>query len=185
MIVVAAGFGLLWQMFPEKRLAHYAEDSFRQAAGYAGELHLGWMGIASAALVAIGVFVFLLRLLSVAFALSQYHGFRLSEAQRRLTVERGLFARMRTSVAPRRIHTWFLQETLLHRWLGRRSLRIDTATGGREDDPRKLRELAPIATPEACDALAAGLLPAAAWPPAQWQALPRNAWWRLFAGSVP
>lgn len=185
MIVVAAGFGLLWQLFPEKRLAHYAEDSFHQAASYAGHLHLGWLGIASTTMAAIGVFVFLLRLLSVALALSQYHGFRLSEAQRRLTVERGLFARMRTSVAPRRIQAWFLQETLLHRWLGRRSLRIDTATGGREDDPRKLRELAPIATPEACDALAANLLPDAAWPPAQWRPLPRGAWWRLFLGTLP
>ena len=186
MIVFAAGFGLLWQAVPDERLiARVAEDSFREAAGYAGNLHLGWMGTASAALAAIGVFVFLLRMLSVALALSQYHGFRLSETRRRLTVERGLFARMRTSVAPRRVQAWFLQETLLHRWFGRRSLRIDTATGGREDDPRKLRELAPIATPEACDALAGHLLPGAAWPPAQWRPLPRHAWWRLFAGSVP
>ncbi|UNK58893.1 PH domain-containing protein [Pseudoxanthomonas daejeonensis] len=186
MIVFAAGFGLFWQLFPDERLiARYAEDSFREAAGYAGDLHLGWMGTASAALVAIGVFVFLLRVLSVALALSQYHGFRLSEMQRRLTVERGLFARMRTSVAPRRIQAWFLQETLLHRWLGRRSLRIDTATGGQENDPRKLRELAPIATPEACDALAAHLLPGVAWPPAHWHPLPRNAWWRVFASGAP
>ena len=185
MIVFAAGFGLLWQLFPDERLiARYAEDSFQQAAGYAGELHLGWPGIASAMLAVAGLFVFLLRLLSVALALSQYHGFRLSETQRRLTVERGLFARVRSSVAPRRIQAWFLQETLLHRWFGRRSLRIDTATGGREDDPRKLRELAPIATPGACDALALHLLPGAAWPPAQWRPLPRNAWWRQFAGSV-
>lgn len=186
MIVFAAGFGLVWQMFPDERLiARYAEESFRGAAGYAGDLHLGWMGTAGAALAAIGVFVFLLRVLSVALALSQYHGFRLSEMQRRLTVERGLFARMRTSVAPRRIQAWFLQETLLHRWFGRRSLRIDTATGGQENDPRKLRELAPIATPDACDALAAHLLPGAAWPPVHWHPLPRNAWWRVFASGAP
>jgi len=92
---------------------------------------------------------------------------------------------MRSSVARRRIQSWYLQETLLHRWFGRRALRIDTAIGGREDDPRKLRELAPIATPEACDALAAHLLPAGAWPPAQWRPLPRRAWWRLFAGGLP
>lgn len=186
MIVFAAGFGLLWQMFPDQRLiARYAEDSFRDAAGYATGLHLGWMGVASAAFAAVGVFVFLLRLLSVALALSQYHGFRLSEQHRRLTVERGLFARMRSSVAPRRIQAWLVQETLLHRWFGRRSLRIDTATGGREDDPRKLRELAPIAAPDACDDLVRHLLPGASWPPAQWRPLPRHAWWRLFAGSVP
>ncbi|MCR6687671.1 PH domain-containing protein [Pseudoxanthomonas sp.] len=185
MIVVAAGFGLLFQAFPDRALGNLAQRFFRDAAGYAGDLHLGWLGVASAAMAAIGLFLFVLRLLSVALALSQYHGFRLSQAQRRLTVERGLFARMRSSVPPRRIQAWFLQETLVHRWLQRRSLRIDTATGGREDDPRKLRELAPIATAQACDALIAQLLPGVQWPPQQWQPLPRRCWWRLFAGSAP
>jgi len=186
MIVVVAAFGLLWQLLPdERRVARLARESFDQAAGYAGTLHLGWLGIAATASAAIAVFIVLLRLLSVALSLAQYHGFRLGESQRRLTVDRGLFARMRSSVARRRIQSWYLQETLLHRWFGRRALRIDTAIGGREDDPRKLRELAPIATPEACDALAAHLLPAGAWPPAQWRPLPRRAWWRLFAGGLP
>ena len=191
MIVIAAAFGLFWQLLPNERMAtrmatRMARDSYDQVAGYAGSLHLGWIGLASTALLAVAVFIVLLRLLSVALALAQYHGFRLSQAQDRLTVERGLFARMRSSVARRRIQAWHLQETLLHRWLKRRTLRIDTATGGREDDPRKLRELAPIATPQACQALAARLLPAGtAWPPAQWQPLPRRVWWRVFAGTVP
>ena len=191
LIVIAAAFGLFWQLFPNERLAtrmatRMARDSIDQVAGYAGSLQLGWIGLAATALLAVAVFIVLLRLLSVALALAQYHGFRLSQAQDRLTVERGLFARMRSSVARRRIQAWHLQETLLHRWLRRRTLRIDTATGGREDDPRKLRELAPIATADTCDALAARLLPAgSAWPPAQWQSLPRRAWWRLFAGAVP
>ncbi|KAF1690301.1 hypothetical protein CSC64_11635 [Pseudoxanthomonas koreensis] len=186
MIVVAAIFGLLWQLFPNERwMARAVEDSIRQAAGYGEALHLGWTGMLALGLAFAGAFVFLVRLLSVLLAMTQYYGFRLGQDGRRLTVERGLFARMRSSVAQRRIQAWYLHESLLHRWLGRRSLRIDTATGGREDDPRKLRELAPIATPEACDALAAHLLSGAAWPPAQWRPLPRNAWWRLFAGSAP
>ena len=160
MIVIAAAFGLFWQLLPNERMAtrmatRMARDSYDQVAGYAGSLHLGWIGLASTALLAVAVFIVLLRLLSVALALAQYHGFRLSQAQDRLTVERGLFARMRSSVARRRIQAWHLQETLLHRWLKRRTLRIDTATGGREDDPRKLRELAPIATPQACAVAAA------------------------------
>ena len=187
MIVFAAAFGLLWQLFPdERRVARLAQDSYAQAAGYAGNLHLGWLGIAATALAAIAVFIVLLRLLSVALALAQYHGFRLGESQRRLTVERGLFARMRSSVSRRRIQSWYLQETVLHRVFRRRTLRIDTAIGGREDDPRKLRELAPIATASACDRLAAHLLPTGtAWPPAHWQPLPRQAGWRLFAAGLP
>ena len=42
-------------------------------------------------------------------------------------VARGLLARLRTSVARRRIQAWTLHEGVLHRWFGRRSLRIDTA----------------------------------------------------------
>ena len=187
MIVFAAAFGLAWQLLPNERIAaRLARDSIDQAAGYAGSLHLGGWEIVAVAAAAITLFIVVLRLLSVSLALAQYHGFRLAEGQRRLTVERGLFARMRSSVARRRIQSWYLQETVLHRAFRRRTLRIDTATGGREDDPRKLRELAPIATAHACDALAAHLLPTGTlWPPAQWQPLPRQAGWRLFAAALP
>lgn len=184
MIVFAAGFGLVWQVFPEKAVAGLLQEWFRSAVGYAGGMHLGWLAVATGALALAAVFVSVLRLLSVALALVQYHGFRLVEDQRRLTVERGLLARVRTSVAPRRIQAWHLEETLLHRWFGRRALRIDTAVGGQENDPRRLRELAPIATPEACDELLRHLVPQLEWPP-QWRPLPRRSWWRLFAASVP
>src|SRR5690606_7584190 len=56
---------------------------------------------------------------------------------------------------------------------------IDTATGGRDNEQRALRELAPIAVPDACDDLVRHLLPGAQWPPAQWQPLHRLAWVRL------
>jgi len=184
MIVFAAGLGLVWQVFPEKAVAGLLQDWFRGAMGYAGALHLGWLAMAAGVLAFAAAFVLVLRLLSVVLALVQYHGFRLVEHQGRLTVERGLLARVRTSVAPRRIQAWHLEETLLHRWFGRRSLRIDTAVGGQENDPRRLRELAPIAPPETCDALLRYLVPQLQWPP-QWKPLPRRAWWRLFAANVP
>ena len=185
MLVVAAAAGLVAQASPERMMGNWLEQQVRGAAGYAEQLHLGWLGMASAALVLVAVAMAAIRLLSVALALSQYYGFRLIQTQGRLVVERGLFARLRTSVAPRRIQAWYQQETLLHRWFGRRALRIDTATGGGENDPRKLRELAPIATPAACEALFVHLLPGVQWPPAAWQGVPRRCWWRLFASSVP
>ena len=185
MLVVAAGAGLLAQAAPERMLADRVRLHVQDVIGYADGLHLGWLGMAAVALVLLAAGAAAVRVLSVALALGQYYGFRLVRTQGRLVVERGLFARVRTSVAPRRIQAWHLQETLLHRWFGRRALRIDTATGGAENDPRKLRELAPIATPAACDALAGDLLAGAQWPPADWQGVPRRCWWRLFAGSVP
>ncbi|MFT3754753.1 MAG: PH domain-containing protein [Pseudoxanthomonas sp.] len=181
MIVFAAAFGMAWQVFPERLITDFFKSYARQLFGYADHLHLGWaqMALASLALVALGLV--LLRVLSVVLAFVQYHGFTLSEAQRRLTVERGLLTRLRTSVARRRIQAFTLHEGLLHRLFKRRSLQVDTAAArqqGQEQD-RTLKELAPIATADTCDALVRHVLPQAHWPPPQWQPL-QGSTWRLF-----
>jgi putative membrane protein len=186
MIVMAAAFGAAWQVFPDQLLADYFERFARQLFGYASHLHYGWLTTAAAAAALLLLAALLLRLLSVLLALMQYHGFRLSEEQRRLTVERGLLSKLRTSVARRRIQAWALHEGFLHRLLKRRSLRIDTAVAEQQgkNDQRALKELAPIATPEACDALIQRLLPQADWPRSQWTPLPATAWWRLFLPTL-
>jgi len=186
MIVMAAAFGASWQVFPDRLVADYFESFARQVFGYASHLHYGWAATAAAVIVLLLLASVLLRLLSVLLALLQYHGFRLSEDQRRLTVERGLLSKLRTSVARRRIQAWTLQEGFLHRLLKRRSLRIDTAVAEQQgkSDQRALKELAPIATPDACDALIQHLLPQAHWPRAEWTTLPQSVWWRLFLPSL-
>ena len=181
MIVVAAAFGGAWQLFPDRVVGDFFETSGREVFGYASHLQLGWMTTAAAVAAMVLLAIVLLRLLSVALALVQYHGFRLSEEQKRLTVERGLLAKLRTSVARRRIQSWTLHEGFLHRLLKRRSLQVDTAvaeTG--KSDHRAFREVAPIATAEACDALVRHLLPQAQWPRGEWAALAAGTWWRLF-----
>jgi putative membrane protein len=122
-----------------------------------------------------------LRVLSIAVALLQYYGFVLTEHGRRLTVERGLLARLRTSAARNRIQAWTLHEGVLHRWFRRRSLRVDSAVGEQQgQQERALRELAPIATPDACDALVRHLLPEdAQWGALDWRPLHPRAWRRL------
>ena len=182
MIVMAAAFGAAWQVFPDRMMANYFEKFARQLFGYASHLHYGWITTAIAAAALVLLAMLLLRLLSVLLALVQYHGFRLSEEQRRLTVERGLLSKLRTSVARRRIQAWTLHEGFLHRLLKRRNLRIDTAVAEQQgqNDQRALKELAPIATAETCDALVRHLLPQAQWPRSEWTPLPANAWWRLF-----
>jgi putative membrane protein len=182
MIVMAAAFGAAWQVFPDRMAEDFFKDFSRQLFGYASHLQLGWIATATAAMALLGLALLLLRVLSVLLALVQYHAFRLSEDGRRLTVERGLLTKLRTSVARRRIQAWTLHEGVVHRLLKRRSLHIDTAVAERqgEGDQRGLKELAPIATPDACDALVRHLLPDAQWPRAQWKALPASAWWRLF-----
>ncbi|MEO6517901.1 MAG: PH domain-containing protein [Pseudoxanthomonas sp.] len=186
MIVMAAAFGAAWQLFPDRVVANYFETFGRQLFGYASHLHYGWLttSVAITALLLLGLIA--LRLLSVLLALMQYHGFRLSEEAHRLMVERGLLSRLRTSVARRRIQAWTLREGLLHRLLKRRSLHIDTAVAEEQgkSDSRALKELAPIATPDACDALVQHLLPQVHWPRSDWTALPANAWWRLFVPTA-
>ncbi|HET6430875.1 PH domain-containing protein [Dyella sp.] len=139
--------------------------------------------VASAALVLIVGFELALRVFSIGIALLNYAGFRLEEHGRRLTLERGLFTRLRTSTPRRRIQSWILHEGMLHRWFGRRTLEVSTAVlenGSRHHHPRSLRELAPVATPERCDALIRHLAPQMHWPPAEWKPLHRLAFWRLF-----
>ena len=190
MIVMAAAFGAAWQALPDRMVANLVEHFARELFGYASHLQLGWVATAAAAAALLVLAMLLLRALSVLLALVQYHAFRLSEDPRRLTVERGLLTKLRTSVARRRVQAWTLHEGVLHRLLRRRSLDIDTAVAEQhgQNDQRALKELAPIATPEACDALISHLLPHAQWPRAQWMPLPASAWWRLFlptAALVP
>ena len=185
MIVVAAGFGAAWQILPDSMIEQIVRQGAKQAYGYAEGLHLGWLTGAAGGIALIGIALALVRLLSVALALSQFHGFRLTEEPRRLRVERGLFARLRTSVARKRIQAWTLHEGVLHRLFGRRSLRIDTAVADAPgQDTRTLKDIAPIAPPDACDALIGHLLPHAHWPREDWRAADASARWRLWLPSL-
>jgi len=180
MIAMAATAGAAYQMFPQQMVANAIEDYGQQVFGYASHLHMGWLaGLIIAASLLVWA-IALLRLLSIALAALQYHGFRLSESDRRLTVERGLLARVRSSAARRRIQSWTLREGVLHRWFNRRSLHIDTAVvEAHGERGRSIRELVPLAMPDTCDALVRHVLPGVQWPLSQWHAVPSRHWWRL------
>jgi len=180
MVVVAAAFGVLYQAFPERALRSFISANGEQAWRYVHGLHPGLGATVAAALLLVVLLVLAMRLLSVVLALVQYHGFTLSEAEQRLTIERGLLTRVRTSTTRRRIQAWTLREGFLHRVLRRRRLQVDIAASQQRDEHgRAFREVAPIATPQACDELIANLLPHAAWPPPQWTPVPRRHGWRL------
>lgn len=184
-VAVVAALGAMFQLFPRGTVTGAIEQGGRQAFGYASHLHPATWVWAVVVVVAVGGFWLLLRALSVALALLRYYGFQLSEHERRLTVVSGLLTRLRSSVARRRIQAWTLRESTLQRWVGQRHLRIDIAAGAAvENERRDLRELAPLATPAACDALVQHLLPQLQWPPAQWQPVQQRGWWRLCLGSL-
>lgn len=180
LVVAAAAIGAVWQMFPREVAEDFVRDQGRQAMGYASQLQLDSVPLAGTVAVVLLIGLLLMAAMSIALAIVQYHGFRLSEAERRLTVERGLLTRLRSSVAHRRIQAWTLREGVMHRLFRRRQLRVDIASGGgQEQEGRALKELAPVAAPAACDALLRHLLPGVQWPPAQWQAVSMRGWWRL------
>jgi putative membrane protein len=185
LIVLGAAIGGLSQFSP-RLLPNLVERWGNWMLGWVsnnGAQHPAHFAIAGISLALLALV--LLRAFSILLALLQYYGFHLSEIGRRLTVERGLLARWRTSASRRRIQAWTLREGVLHRWLKRRSLEVDTAVAEDGQQQRALRELAPIATPQACDELIAHLLPRADWSQLQWQPLPASSWWRLFLPSLP
>lgn len=184
MIVVGAIFAAASQASP-RLVPNLFERWGETAFGWAGQRAFGAAEYALAVLSLLALLVVVLRLFSVLIALLQYHGFTLSAHGQRLTVERGLAARWRTSVSRRRIQAWTLHEGLLHRWLDRRGLDVDIAVSEQQGQQRALRELAPIATPAACDALVTLLLPKAGWPQLPWRPLPRSSWWRRMLPSIP
>ena len=124
--------------------------------------------------------------LSVLLAILQFHGFVLREDDGRISVERDLLARSRSSAKRRRIQAWSLREGVLHRWFQRRSLRVDTATGQRgAQEQHTLKDIVPIATPPRCDELIHHFLPDAGWGALDWQPLHRHAWLRIHGHQFP
>ncbi len=178
MLVVGAAFATISQVNPD--LLGAPVERFARALVAWLDLHrLGFTQyLLAAAGLAIGA-VAVLQLLSIALALLQYAGFRLTQTGPRLTIERGLLTRVRTSASRRRIQAWTLKEGLLHRAFGRRALLVDTAAAQHQSEQRAFRELAPVATPERADALVRHVLDQAQWPPSRWQPLHARAWWRL------
>lgn len=183
MVLLGAGLALLAQF-----------DGGRQVGALATALTTWWLGHSQAWLASFGAAsrvlgiallllagVLVLRVLSLAMAVLQYAGFTLREHGARLTIERGLLARWRSSLPKRRIQAWTLRESLLLRWLGRRALRVDSAAGLHHDgdgERQSLPPLAPIIRPQAADALIERLLPDAGWPTLPWRAHAAQAWGR-------
>ena len=191
MLLVAAAFGALAQTGENvfgamvDRWGRWMFGGLRALAGAHADDSPLLLGLAIASLVLVALLA--VRLLSVVLAFLQYHGFTLREGDGRISVERGLLSRYRSSAKPRRIQSWSLHEGVLHRLLDRRSLHVQTASGQRnaEGGPQHaLKELAPVATPAGCDALITHFLPTHGWGELEWQPLHPRAWWRMAVPGV-
>jgi putative membrane protein len=181
MLVIAATTGFLFQTASDA-MGSIIKTSVNYLFGWTESLHLGAVSTIIGIMLAIIVFLLLVRIFSVLLALLQYYGFSLSQSGRRLTVQRGLLSRLRSSLPLRRIQAYGLSEGWLHRRFNMRSLKVDSAAGAaiNEEGKSPLRDLVPLAEPAAMDVLIARFLATDQWPIQSWKSLHEAAWKREF-----
>jgi putative membrane protein len=137
LVIVGAAYGVLWETGFLDRLFGlvFRNEQFGRgllrdvaAAFFAdGAWPLARLAWAAAGL---GVFLILVRVLSVAWALLTLYDFRLTRIREDLRSDYGLFTRVTATVPIRRVQTIHVSEGPLHRWLGRAAVRVETAGGG-------------------------------------------------------
>ncbi|MEM1247201.1 MAG: PH domain-containing protein [Acidobacteriota bacterium] len=189
MVLVAAAFGLFfqqsfidWETFGRwiSRWAATADVPSVEASPF--------VLVVGGALL-IGVWLVLLALLSIAFALLRFAHFELSRDGEDLRARFGLLTRVAMTVPRRRVQRVWSTQTLLHRLFGRISIRLDTAGGGQDDGATGRHWLAPVGRPEVLSPLILEALPdldaepLETWPGSadeHWQPIVRRSWKRLF-----
>ena len=119
-IVATLFFGEM--RYDPKNPQHKGADRFVLSKGHAAPiLYAAW------AAAGLGVFLILVRVLSVAWALLTLYDFRLTRIREDLRSDYGLFTRVTATVPIRRVQTIHVSEGPLHRWLGRAAVRAETA----------------------------------------------------------
>ncbi len=181
MLVIGGAIGVLFQSASDL-VGDMMKSTFNLLFGWSDKLHLGILATSLSILFAVVLFLVFVRIFSILYALLQYYDFSLTQIGRRITVQRGLLSRQRSSLPLRRIQAYGLTEGWLHRRFNRRSLKVDSAAGVavNEEGKSPLRDLVPLAEPAQMDALVARFLANDQWPIQRWQSLHRDAWKREF-----
>ena len=121
------------------------------------------------ALGGLAVFLVLVRVVSMAWAVLRLYDFRLTRAGDDLRVTYGFFTRVAATIPLRRVQTVTIRRGWLHRALGLASIRVETA-GGRAGAATRDREwVAPLVKECQTQALLAEVLAVAATPDQGWQ----------------
>jgi len=179
MVVIGAAYGVVWEtgimdafwggLFGDQSAGR---GFFRAIFGFVFEGQpLPIVPIALGAMVGVGLLLFV-RLVSMAWAFVRLYDFRLTRIGDDLRTVYGLFTRVTTTVPIRRVQTVIVSSGPLHRWLGRATVRVETAGGaGENNGGGSVREwLAPLIRMEAVPELVQQVVPgfdlsALAWQP--------------------
>ena len=152
-VVLAAAFGLLWElgildrlmgrMFGEELSGRSLTRTVVALLLGRSEFPLGGIALIIAALIFL---VVVSRALSMGWTLVSLYGFRLTLAGEDLRAEYGLLTRVSTTIALRRIQTLTVRQGVLHRLYKRAAVRVGLAGGGGEEGESKTERewLAPI-----------------------------------------
>jgi putative membrane protein len=179
MILIGAAYGMAWEsgllggiwtrLFGEET---YGRGLFRDL--FHGVSQGQGLPLTAVAIVLWGVAAFLLlvRVISMVWVFLRLYDFRLTRVQEDLRIEFGLFTRVVATVPIRRVQTITIRQGPLYRWLGRASVRVETAggVGSQAGDLRDRAWLAPLirvaALPGLLDQIVPGVdMSAAAWQP--------------------
>jgi putative membrane protein len=183
LVLGAVGFGVFSQ-FGGEGFGAMAANAAKAGVDYASGLGLGWLQWLLIGAVLLAGFLVLARLVAVLLVLLQFHGFRLSETSGSLGVESGLLTRTRTRAPLGKIQRWSVFESLVHRWLGRQSVSVETAALQAANEQQALTDVIPIAPPQRVDALLRHWLPEVDWGRWQWRPLHPRAWRRMIWPSL-
>lgn len=190
MVVVAGLFGLLYEAGMIEVWGHLVRErlDLQLFDAIVGGSRLVQGGVVIAALLAA---LSIVRLFSVVLALLTLYDFKLTQSGMDLKARYGLLTRISHTLRLSRIQTVHRTETLLHRWFGRVSLRVDLAGGGggqgerNEQRSQSVRWLAPVIDPVRGDELIATALPDVSFAdPPQWRPLAPGARARVFRVSA-
>jgi putative membrane protein len=168
MVVIAAVYGLLWELGVLSSLWEPVLGDEASREGMVRDL-LGTMvsgrtlSLLQIAVAVAGVsgFLIVVRIVSMGWAVVRLYGFRLTRLGEDLRIDFGLFTRVTATIPLRRIQSVTIREGPLYRLMDRVSVRVETAGGraGQEGQASAHEWLAPVIRPAALATLTAEILP--------------------------
>jgi putative membrane protein len=174
MVLIGAAFGVGW----ESGLLSRVSDQFFDRLFFrslitpfvdGGPFPFERIGIG---LAGFAVFLVLVRVVSMIWALVRLYDFRLTRAGEDLRSEYGLFTKVAATVPIRRVQAITINAGPLHRWLERATVRVATAggTGKKDQSAARVREwLAPLIRQQALPHLLQQVLPGFDLSSVNWQ----------------
>lgn len=177
--MVAAVLGIAWQFDLLEETAFSTWVDARVSDMSARDLLL-------LSLLAVPVVALLLVLLSVTWTILRLWAFRLVAVDDDLRVSCGLLTRIAATVPRHRIQFVTIHETIVHRWFGRVSLRVETAGGGEDEGNTNIsrRWFAPLVRRDEALELVRDVQPRMAVDGVDWQPLADGARARMVRRAV-